>query len=120
MESLRWLVDLARRADIEQLIINGSFVTDAYEPNDVDCLLLVGRDFPRDSSAEAELIDGLPFLQIDLVKQKDFDVIVEKIFATDRHSIPKGMIEVILWNLSLSVWFWLRGERLPCESRTSR
>ena len=34
IESLRWLVDLARRAGIERLIINGSFVTDALEPND--------------------------------------------------------------------------------------
>lgn len=45
MESLRWLVDLARRAGIERLIINGSFVTDVLEPNDV----LISPGFPRDS-----------------------------------------------------------------------
>ena len=27
--------------------------------------------------------------------QADFDVLVEKFFATDRHSVPKGMVEVI-------------------------
>ncbi|MBC8870282.1 MAG: hypothetical protein H8E44_12735 [Planctomycetes bacterium] len=97
MESLAWLVDLTRRAGVRRLIVNGSFVTDAYEPNDVDCLLLLGPDFSRDAAAEAELLDGLPFLQIDLVKQRDFDVMVEQIFATDRLSTPKGMIEVILW-----------------------
>ena len=46
MESLRWLIDLARRAGIERLI---------------------------------------------------FDVMVERVFATDREWIPKGMIEVMLW-----------------------
>ena len=51
MESLRWLVDLARRAGVLRLVINGSFVTDAYEPNDVDCVLLVGVYFPSDADA---------------------------------------------------------------------
>jgi hypothetical protein len=40
MESLRWLADLARRVGVERLVINGSFVTDLLEPNDVDCVLL--------------------------------------------------------------------------------
>jgi hypothetical protein len=40
-ESLCWLVDLARRAGMARLVVNGSFVTDAYEPNDVDCVLLM-------------------------------------------------------------------------------
>ena len=98
MESLRWLVDLARLAGIERLIINGSFVTDAYESNDVDCALLVGAGFPKDPEAEAELLEGLPFLDIDLVRQDGWDELVEKVFATDRHRILKGMIEVIEWN----------------------
>ncbi len=98
MESLRWLVDLARRAGVERLVVNGSFVTDTFEPNDVDCLLLVGADFPRDPSAEAQLIEGLPFLQIDMVKQKDFAVMVQEVFATDRLWVPKGMVEVTLWS----------------------
>ena len=98
MESLRWLVDIAHRAGVERLIVNGRFVTDEYEPNDVDCVLLAGVNFPHDSEAEAELIAGLPFLQIDVVKQKDFDVMVETIFATDRRFRRKGMLEVIAWN----------------------
>lgn len=53
MESIRWLVDLAKRAGVERLIINGSFVTDVPEPND--------------PSAEQGLIQGLPFLDIHLV-----------------------------------------------------
>lgn len=49
-----------------------------------------------DESADAELWAGLPFVQIALVGQKDFELYVEKIYATDRHGNTKGMIEVIL------------------------
>ena len=98
MESLRWLIDLARRAGVARIVVNGSFVTDAYEPNDVDCVLLVDPKSVRDRTAVEELIDGLPFLQIYLVEQPDFDVMVEKVFATDRVFVPKGMIEVIAWS----------------------
>ena len=96
MESLRWLVDLARRAGVLRVVINGSFTTDVFEPNDVDCVLLIETGFPRDKDAESELIDGLPFLEMNLVSQIDFDMLVGKFFATDRHSVAKGMVEVIL------------------------
>ena len=96
MESLHWLNDLAKRAGIARLVINGSFVTDVSEPNDVDCVLLIGADFPLDTNAEQELLDGLPFLEIQLVRQARFSMLVERFFATDRQWVPKGMIEVIL------------------------
>lgn len=95
MESLRWLVELTRRAGVDRLVINGSFVTDVLEPNDVDCVLLIGAGFPRDSLAESELVAGLPFLELNLVNQEDFDVLVNEFFATDRQSIGKGMVEII-------------------------
>jgi hypothetical protein len=96
IESLGWLVALARRAGVERIIVNGSFVTDKTEPNDIDCALLIGKDFPRDSSAEADLLAGLPFLEIHLLRAEQFDPFVEKIFATDRALTPKGVVEVIL------------------------
>ncbi len=68
-ESVRWLVDIARRAGVLRLVINGSFVTDVLEPNDVDCVLLIGEDFPNDHDAESELLAGLPFLEIQIVKE---------------------------------------------------
>jgi len=95
VESLRWLVELARRAGVDRLVINGSFVTDVVEPHDVDCVLLIGPDFPRDTVAEAELLAGLPFLELSLVTQEDFDLLVDEFFATDRQSIGKGLVEVI-------------------------
>ena len=47
-------------------------------------------------TAEAELVEGLPFLEIKLVRQDGFDEYVHEFFATDRHRVPKGMVEVIL------------------------
>lgn len=97
MESLRWLVDAARRAGgVSRLVVNGSFTTGARRPNDVDCVLLMSADFPQDAAAEQELLAGLPFIEIQLVRQARFDMLVENFFATDRHSIPKGMIEVLI------------------------
>jgi hypothetical protein len=97
MESIRWLVDLARRAGIERIVLNGSFVTGVYEPNDVDCALLIGRDFPVDASAAEELDDGLPFLDIAILEREDFLKLVNEFFAMDRYFIPKGMVEIIEW-----------------------
>jgi len=96
VESLRWLVDLARRAGVLRLVVNGSFVTDVVEPNDVDCVLLMGTGFPRDQAAETELAAGLPFLELNLVNQADFDALVDEFFATDRYSVAKGMVEIVL------------------------
>ena len=95
MESLVWLVDLARRSGVQRIVVNGSFVTDKLEPNDVDCVLLVGAGFPQDESAEAELLSGLPFINMELVDQQAFEQFTEKTFATDRDLVPKGMIEVM-------------------------
>ncbi len=95
MESLRWLVDLAWRTGVQRIVVNGSFATDKLEPNDVDCVLLIGPDFPRDATAEAELLAGLPFVNMELVDMEAFLQFTEKTFATDRNLVPKGMVEVI-------------------------
>jgi hypothetical protein len=95
MESLRWLVDLARRAGVLRIVVNGSFVADVYEPNDVDCALLIGPDYPADPTADAELQQGLPFIQAELVTQEAFDYYLHTLFGTDRRGVPKGLIEVL-------------------------
>lgn len=95
MDSLRWLVDLAQRAGVRRIVVNGSFVTDKLEPNDVDCVLLIEADFPRDAAAEAELLAGLPFINLELVDAEGFQQFTERTFATDRDMVPKGMVEVI-------------------------
>jgi hypothetical protein len=96
MDSLRWLVDLAKRVGVRRIVVNGSFVTDKWEPSDVDCVLLREETFPRDEAADAELWAGLPFIQLAVVGQIEFDLYVGAVYATDRRGTTKGMIEVIL------------------------
>ena len=89
------MIDLARRAGVERIVLNGSFVTDIMEPNDVDCVLLLVPGQRRDRLATKQLRTGLPFLSIALVGPKGFDDLVSRFFATDRFGASKGMIEVI-------------------------
>jgi len=96
MDSLRWLIDLAKRAGISRLILNGSFVTDIMEPNDVDCVLLDNQEYPKDENADEELDEGLPFLDISVLRQRAFERMVNEIFARDRYGVPKGVVEVML------------------------
>ena len=95
MESVCWLVDLAVTAGAARIVLNGSFVTDIMEPNDVDCVLLFIAGGRRDAAAFREIQGGLPFLDVAIVNQEDFDKMVNKVFASDRHGTPKGMVEVV-------------------------
>jgi hypothetical protein len=96
MESLHWVVDLARRAGVTRIIVNGSFVTDKLEPNDVDCALLAAADYPREAAAAEELLAGLPFVELHILGPDRFDRFVQTIFGTDRALIPMGVIEILL------------------------
>ena len=89
-------MDLARRAGIARLVINGSFTTDAHEPNDVDCVLLVPDGLSLEDEVDDELESGLPYLSIEVVSAPDFSWLVDEMFASDRDLVPKGVIEVIL------------------------
>ena len=95
-ESLRWLVDLARRAGVQRIVIDGSFVSTTPEPNDVDCVLLTPEAFPLDPEAEEAILGGLPFLDVHLVDQEDFDYFLQRVFAEDKRLRPRGVIEVVL------------------------
>ena len=96
MDSVRWLVDMAKKAGVQRLIINGSFVTDVFEPNDVDCALLLSADFPLDPAAAADLNEGLPFIDLHMAEAKEFAILVEQLYASDRDSVLKGVIEVVI------------------------
>lgn len=95
MESVRWMVDLAVRAGAERIVLNGSFVTDIIEPNDVDCVLLFRRGGCKDLQALQELRDGVPFVGITVAFKKEFDRMINRVFASDRHGTAKGMVEVV-------------------------
>ena len=97
MESVRWMIGLAARAGVQRIVLNGSFVTDIMEPNDVDCVLLLEPGWRKDRAAVRALRKGLPFLDIVLADAEDFDEFVSVTFAADRAGAPKGMVEVIQW-----------------------
>jgi len=91
MESLQWLVDLARRAGVQRTVND---VTDKLELNDVDCVLLIGPGFPSDPLAEAELLAGLPFINMELADSEGFRQFTERTYAIDRDVAARGMVEV--------------------------
>lgn len=95
MESVRWMVALAARAGVQRIVLNGSFVTDIIEPNDVDCVLLVPPGKPKDIAAFRELRTGLPFVDAAIVRRTArFEEYVQGIFSKDRFGTHKGVIEV--------------------------
>jgi hypothetical protein len=94
-QSLEWLIPLCKAAGITRLAVNGSFVTNVTEPNDVDCVLLIGPDYNELSEAAAELDRGLPFLSLQIVRQLRFDDLL-RFFASDRDGFGKGLVEIIL------------------------
>jgi hypothetical protein len=96
MESVRWMIDLAVRAGVERIILNGSFVTDIIEPNDVDCVLLFQRGTRRDAAAFKELRNGLPFLDLAIAGPGRLQQYIKQVYASDRVGTAKGMIEVVL------------------------
>jgi hypothetical protein len=72
-------------------------VTDKSAPNDVDIVVLLGDDYPRN---EQPVLDGetrWPFLQImTAVDDEDIETWAYEDFGTDRYEHPKGVVEVIL------------------------
>ena len=95
-QSVRWLLDVIQgQPGILRVILNGSFVTDIPEPNDVDCAILIDEQFDTDGRVAGMLEDGFPFLFPEVVQEADFSYLVNRFFATDRATVPKGMIEVL-------------------------
>ena len=60
--------------------------------------MLLDPNAAGDNPALREIIAGLPFLEIEIVKQPDFELMVNTIYATDRHAVPKGVVEIIQWS----------------------
>jgi hypothetical protein len=89
--------DWARRAGVERVVVNGSYVTAKKAPNDVDIVVLPGIGYPRGELACEEQAGRWPFLQIfiaaDAIDLKEWSFTD---FGTDRKRRPKGVVEVQL------------------------
>jgi len=90
-------IDAAKKAGVQRLMVNGSFVTGRLAPNDVDVVILPGPDYPR-QSRELESNELIwPFLQIIVAADDaDFESWAVKQFSTYRRRRAKGVVEVIL------------------------
>ncbi len=96
-QSLQWLVPMCRRASIAAIFINGSFVTDCLEPQDVDCVLLPGGEFVKGSDAAFAIEAGLPYLSLQIIaSDEERRYYLDYAFVTDRDGRPKGIVEVQL------------------------
>ena len=90
-------VSWARRAGVQRLIVNGSYVSGKRVPNDADIVILPGNDYPRDEKPSSELETHWPFLQVFVaVDEVDLTQWSLRDFGTDRNRRPKGVVEVLL------------------------
>ena len=96
MQSLRWLVDMCRRDDVRRLVVNGSFVTSKPDPEDVDCVALIGPTFGEHDVTPPEWRTPLPFIHLELADAIIFQDYLDRVFGTDVLMFPKGIVEVIL------------------------
>ncbi len=95
-QSVRWLLEVIQgQSGILRVILNGSFATDVPGPNDVDCAILVDELFDPECAIADQLEGGFPFLYPEVVDKTNFSFLVDRFFATDRETLPKGMIEVL-------------------------
>jgi hypothetical protein len=90
MESVRWMLTLAVRAGVQRVVLNGSFISDIIEPNDVDCVLLLGSQTRENRSARRELRKGIPFLDIAAVRDKAFEEYVRGSLRLTAWVLPKA------------------------------
>jgi hypothetical protein len=96
-ESLEWAVQAACRAGIARFVIDGSFVDSKAEPNDADCILLLGHDYPRDDQAARAIEQGFPYVQMIFFEEPgEFEEFMHGQFETDRCGRTRGLVEVRL------------------------
>jgi len=88
------------KAQIKSLLLNGSFVSDKEEPGDIDCILIVKKDFDFDAHEARLLNNSKNLFNIHLIRlmEEDYPQISHSInfFGHDREGKPKGILEVIL------------------------
>lgn len=93
LDFLSW----TRRAGVQRIIVNGSYVSEKSAPNDVDVVILPGRDYPRNETPFSQLEARWPFLQVFVaVDVTDLEQWSLADFGTDRMRRMKGVVEVLI------------------------
>jgi len=96
-ESLAWAIRAARRAGVVRFVVDGSFVDAKSDPNDVDCVLLLAEDYPRDRAAAREIEEGFPYVEMIFFEvAADFERFLRRQFETDRLGRQRGLVEIDL------------------------
>ena len=95
IDELKRFVEVAFRAGVRRILVNGSFVTGKLCPNDVDVVFLPGPDYPRSEIRLDSNVRIWPYLQvIETLTDEDFESWGMKTFAFDRKRRTKGVVEV--------------------------
>jgi hypothetical protein len=90
-------VDWARRAFVQRVLVNGSYVTDSQSPADVDIVILPSIATLGDPQYGQFGDLAWPFLHIFVaVDELDFERWGEEDFATSRRKHRKGVVELVL------------------------
>lgn len=101
-EGLQSLVHLLRshRDKIKRLLLNGSYVASGESPKDLDCILIVKRDFNFNSPDIDKLHAAKKLFVVHLFTFTEEDISRYRrlidFFGRDRGQKPKGLLEVKL------------------------
>jgi hypothetical protein len=93
-------VNVARKVGASRLILDGSFVTDKEEPNDIDAILVVPDNLDTTTREVHILLESKIRFNIHLfsVRESDEEFFQQWIefFGHDRNGDPRGLVEVLL------------------------
>ncbi len=101
-EGLQSLVQLLRKykGNIKRFLLNGSYVSSGESPKDLDCILIVKRDFDFSSPGIDELRAAKRLFGVHLFTFTEEDTSRYRrlidFFGHDRGQKPKGLVEVRL------------------------
>ena len=97
VDELKTYFEIAKKAGVSRLVVDGSFVTDNPRPNDVDIVVLVPPEY--DVASMTLEADGKTSSRIHIflaLGDASFEKWSCDFFACDRLGNPEGVVEVIL------------------------
>jgi hypothetical protein len=95
-KELREYIDLAQKAGVLRLLVNGSYTTATSAPNDVDVVFLLAPVYNPLRRKLRNKDENWPFLQvIPAVEESDF-LDWATFFGLNYRGRPKGVVEVVL------------------------